>query len=132
MAVRDIEKDRDHWKEEYERVMVENAQLRALYEELLKHTSEGIYPIDSARGHQTMVALQEQLQQEQVCVQQWRRKCEEINKELEKWKSQCVLLEIQYRSFITSFLHACTRKETRHKYSKFTSRVCVDHVSCSV
>ena len=29
----------------------------------------------------------------------------------------------------TTLLHACTRKETRHKYSKFTSRVCVDHVS---
>ena len=39
---------------------------------------------------------------------------------------------VQYRSFITSLLHACTRKETRHKYSKFTSRVCVDHVSRSV
>ena len=25
VAVRDIEKDRDNWKEEYERVMVENA-----------------------------------------------------------------------------------------------------------
>ena len=41
-----------------------------------------------------MVELQEQLQQEQVCVQQWRRKCEEISKEVEKWKSQCVSLEI--------------------------------------
>ena len=40
--------------------------------------------------------------------------------------------ELQYRSFITSLLHACTRKETRHKYSKFTSRVCMDHVSRSV
>ena len=39
---------------------------------------------------------------------------------------------VQYRSFITSLLHACARKETRHKYSKFTSRVCVDHVSRSV
>ena len=40
--------------------------------------------------------------------------------------------KVQYRSFITSLLHACTRKETRHKYSKFTFRVCVDHVSRSV
>ena len=44
--------------------MVENVQLRTLYEELLKHTSEGIYPVDSAKGHQAMVWLQEQLQQE--------------------------------------------------------------------
>ena len=42
------------------------------------------------------------------------------------------VIKVQYRSFITSLLHACTRKETRHKYSKFTSRVCVDHVSRSV
>ena len=32
-------KERDHWQGEYEGVMVENAQSRALYEELLKHTS---------------------------------------------------------------------------------------------
>ena len=74
VAVRDIERDRDHWKEECERLIVENAQLRALYEELLKHTSVGIYPVDSAKGCQTMVGLQEQLQQEQVSIQQWRRK----------------------------------------------------------
>ena len=64
VAMREIERGRDHWKEEYERVMVENAQLRALYKELLKHTSECIYPVDSAKGHQTIVELQEQLLQE--------------------------------------------------------------------
>ena len=47
-------------------------------------------------------------------------------------KTQLSPSEVQYRSFITSLLHACTRKETRHGYTKSTHRVCVDHVSCSV
>ena len=38
-ALLGIEKERDHWKREYEGVMAENAQSRAFYEELLKHTS---------------------------------------------------------------------------------------------
>jgi len=37
--------------------MVENAQLRSLYEELLKHTTQETSD-DSARGHQT---IQEEL-----------------------------------------------------------------------
>ena len=39
---------------------------------------------------------------------------------------------VQYSSIITSKRGVCTRMETRHKDILFTSRVCVDHVSCSV
>ena len=41
-------------------------------------------------------------------------------------------INILYRLFITSLLYAHTRKVTWHKYSKFTSHVCVDHVSHNV
>jgi len=40
--------------------MVENVQFRSLYEELLKHTMQEIAD-NSARGHQTIVELQEEL-----------------------------------------------------------------------
>lgn len=48
-ATTEIEKERDHWKEKYEGVVVENSQLKALYEELLKSNEAGEY--------QTMVGL---------------------------------------------------------------------------
>jgi len=47
--------------------MVENAQLRSLYEELLKHTMEETAD-DSAKGHQTIVEIQEKLHLEQVSL----------------------------------------------------------------
>ena len=74
-AVVEIEKERDHWKKEYEGAMIENAQLRSLYEELLKHTIQETSD-NSARGHQTMVESQEELHLQQVNVQQWKTKCE--------------------------------------------------------
>ena len=57
-----------------------------------------------------------------------------VHQSVNLWYEYCfkMPLYIQYRSFITSLLHACTRKETRHGYTKSTQRVCVDHVSCSV
>jgi len=58
--------------------MGENAQLKSLYGELLKHTMQETSD-DSARGHQTIVELQEELHLEQVSVQQWKIKHEKWN-----------------------------------------------------
>ena len=38
LYITEIETERDHWKEKCEGVVVENSQLKALYEELLKST----------------------------------------------------------------------------------------------
>ena len=39
-AVVELEKERDQWKEDWERVTVENVQLKTLYEEAPKHMSD--------------------------------------------------------------------------------------------
>ena len=65
------------------------AQLRALYEELLKHK------VQESSNDQAISELQEQLKQEEVSVQQWKDKCEEFGCEVTKWKSQCVILEME-------------------------------------
>ena len=44
----------------------------------------------------------------------------------------CWYMHVRYSSIITSKIHACTRMETRHEDTLFTSRVRVDHVSRSV
>ena len=36
VTLKEVEKERDHWKDEYERMAVENGQLKTLYEELLQ------------------------------------------------------------------------------------------------
>ncbi|XP_065891487.1 protein CASP-like [Dysidea avara] len=61
-AIVEIEQERDLWKEKYEGVVVENSQLRVMYEELLKYNSQ-----------------EEQLKQEEVNVKQWKSKCEEFS-----------------------------------------------------
>ena len=94
-AITEIEKERDHWKEKYEGVVVENSQLKALYEELLKSKAEDTSTVNSAGGYQTITELQEQLLQEEAIVQQWKCKCEEFNREVTQWKSQCALLEVE-------------------------------------
>jgi len=38
-VLREVEKERDHWKEECKRITVENEQLKLLYEELLQQFS---------------------------------------------------------------------------------------------
>ena len=40
-AITEIEHERDHWNEKYEGAMVENSQLKVLYEELLTSNTEG-------------------------------------------------------------------------------------------
>jgi len=46
------EEERDHWKDEYERVTVENEHLKTLYEELLQQLPEGqTNPVNSSTGH---------------------------------------------------------------------------------
>ena len=93
-AITEIETERDHWKEKYEGVVIENSQLEALYEKLLEST-KGTSPIACDEGPQSIFELQEQLHQEVEAAQQWKYKCEGLNQELIKWKSQCALWEVE-------------------------------------
>ena len=77
-AIVEIEQERDLWKEKYEGVVVENSQLRVMYEELLKYNSQEVSSADSVREQQ-IIELQEQLKQEEVNVKQWKSKCEEFS-----------------------------------------------------
>ena len=63
-AITEIETERDHWKEKYEGVVVENSQLRALYAELLEST-RGTSPVVCDERPQNITELQEQLHQEE-------------------------------------------------------------------
>ena len=97
-VLRDVEKERDHWKDECERITVENEQLKLLYEELFGQLPEGrTNPVDSGTGHcQAMAGLQEQLETQQNNLEQWECKCQELEKELSSlvhWKSRSGLLE---------------------------------------
>ena len=59
--VKAITEEKDHWKEKYEDVVIENSQLKVLYEELLTSTAEGTSTVDSAGCYQIIVGLLEQL-----------------------------------------------------------------------
>ena len=79
-AVVELEKERDQWKEDWERVTVENVQLKALYEEVLKHMSDN--ETNSTKSQQTITALQEQIEVAQVNVQCCKCKYEKLEVEL--------------------------------------------------
>ena len=68
-AITEIETERDHWKEKYEGVVIENSQLEALYEKLLEST-KGTSPVACDEGPQSIFELQEQLHQEVEAAQQ--------------------------------------------------------------
>ena len=93
-AITEIETERDHWKEKYEGVVIENSQLKELYEKLLEST-KGTSPVACDEGPQSIFELQEQLHQEVEAAQQWKNRCEGLNQELIKWKSQCALREVE-------------------------------------
>ena len=57
-AITEIETERDHWKEKYKGVVIENSQLKALYEELLEST-KGTSPVVCDEGPQSIFELQE-------------------------------------------------------------------------
>ena len=58
-------------------MVIEDSQLKALYEKLLEST-KGTSP----------VACDE-------AAQQWKNRCEGLNQELIKWKSQCAFWEVE-------------------------------------
>ena len=115
-AITEIETERDHWKEKYEGVVVENSQLEALYAELLKST-RGTSPIVCDERPQNIIELQEQLHQEEEAAQQWKYKCEELKQELIKWKSKCALWEVE----VNELKQECS--ELAGKLNKFESTV---------
>ena len=100
-AITEIEIERGHWKEKYEAVVIENSQLKALYEEPLKST-KGTSPVVCDEGPQSIFEFQEQLHQEVEAAQQWKYKCEGLNQELIKWKSQCALWEVEVNKSVVN------------------------------
>ena len=96
-TLREVEKERDQWKDECERITVENEQLKALYEELLQNLPAGQTNTgNSGIGHQTIAELQEQTKTQQTDLEQWKFKCKEVEKELSSinhWKTRSKLLE---------------------------------------
>ena len=75
-AVVEKEKERDQWKEDWERITVENVQLKALYEEALEHMSDN--ETNSTKSKQTIAALREQIEVAQANVQCWKCKYENL------------------------------------------------------
>jgi len=72
-----VEKERDHWKEECERVTVENEQLKLLYEELLQQFSGGQTNLKgSSTVLQNTAKLQEHIKIQQNNIEQWKCKCQ--------------------------------------------------------
>ena len=61
-TVIELEKERDHWKEDWERITVEKIQLKALYEEVVQHNI-------MFKSQQTIATLQEQIETAQTNVQ---------------------------------------------------------------
>ena len=58
-TVIELEKERDQWKEECERITVENIQLKALYEVVVQHMSDN--ERNSIKNQQTIASLQGQI-----------------------------------------------------------------------
>ena len=78
-TVTELGKERDRWKEDWERITVENIQLKALYEEVVQHMF---------KSQQTIATLQEQIETVQTNVQCRKRKCDELEVELNRVKQQ--------------------------------------------
>ena len=66
-------------------MIVENEQLKVLYEELLKKIEEegATKPAEGDKTSETASIAQ------QVNVEQLRRECEQLEKSLESWKVKC-------------------------------------------
>ena len=96
-SLKEVEKERDHWKDECERQIVENEQLKTLYEELLQQLPEGqTNPVNSSTGHQATAELQELIKRQNNDLEQWKYKCQEMEKQLNSvshWKTRSELLE---------------------------------------
>ena len=96
-SLKEVEKERDHWKDECEKQIVENEHLKTLYEELLQQLPEGqINPVNSSTGHQATAELQELIKRQNNDLEQWKYKSQEMEKQLSSvshWKTRSELLE---------------------------------------
>ena len=111
-AVVELQKERDQWKEDWERVTVENVQLKALYEEALKHMSDN--ETNSIKSQQTITALQEQIEVAQAnVVQCWKCKYEKLEVELNRVKQQNNELKQKIIQVEASLELQCFRAESR-------------------
>ena len=112
-AVVELEKERDQWKEDWERVTVENVtvQLKALYEEALKHMSDN--ETNSTKSQQIITVLQEQIEVAQANVQCWKCKYEKLEVELNRVKQHNNELEQKIIQVEAGLELECYRAESR-------------------
>ena len=103
-TVIELEKERDQWKEDWERITVENIQLKALYEEVVQHMF---------KSQQTIATLQEQIETAQTNVQCRKCKCEELKVELNRVKQQNNELEQKVIQVEASLELKCYRAEAK-------------------
>ena len=104
----ELEKESDQWKEDRERITVENIQLKALYEEIVQHMSD-----NAKKSQQTVVTLQEQIETAQTNAQCWKCKCKELELELSKVKQQNNELEQKIIQVEASLELKCYRAEAK-------------------
>ena len=98
---------------------VGNVQLKALYKELLQHI-----PVDqrnSGKSLQTIAELQKQIETEQVNVEHWKCKCEELKIELNRLKQQNSDLEQKLIHAETNLELECYRTEAK-VYTQWDAR----------
>ena len=105
-SVTELEKERDQWKEDWERITVENIQLKALYEEVVQHMF---------KSQQTIATLQEQIETVQTNVQCRKHKCDELEVELSRVKQQNNELEQKVIQVEASLELKCYRAEAKVK-----------------
>ena len=110
-TVVELEKERDQWKEDWERVTVENVQLKALYEEVPEHMSDN--ETNSTKSQQTITVLQEQIEVAQANVQCWKCKYEKLEVELNRVKQQNNELEQKIIQVETGLELECYIAESR-------------------
>ena len=88
----------------WERITVENIQLKALYEEVVQHMF---------KSQQSIATLQEQIKTVQINVQCLKRKCEELEVELSRGKQQNNELEQKVIQVEVSLELKCYRAEAK-------------------
>ena len=132
----ECELEKNRYKDECEILMVENGQLKALYEELLKKIEEESVSklVDGDKANETATIMQqleaqqadvlhwkskcEQLEKNLVCLESWKIKCSDLERELnalEGWKSKCAELQLKVNQIENNLELECFRAVAKER-----------------
>ena len=132
----ECELEKNRYKDECEILRVENGQLKALYEELLKKIEEESVSklVDGDKTNETATIMQqleaqqadvlhwkskcEQLEKNLVCLESWKIKCSDLERELnalEGWKSKCAELQLKVNQIENNMELECFRAVTKER-----------------